>query len=410
MPALALAVVVILGASALVIDRLSLDVAKHELRNAAEAAALAAARELACDDRLRSDFDPAALKMKACFAAARIANENIVAGQPLFLDTSTNRDVRFGRLTTDPESGEKLFEEVDGRDEPMTVAVNARRTTDRDSAVPLPFRTLYAVTDADVVAIAEASLDFHVRGLRPSDQSPIPTLPLAILAQTLPGQDSSPETSSATDGSQQQLGQPSPSGQPTASSWMRDVEQRNGLDRFGYDASTGTVTQAADGIPEITLRTASRSGDPTSNAFVLNLVGDLTMDQLRRHVSEGWSADDLQPLGGELLFDGGSLMLAGMRGVDSNALATPLRTVLGQSRVVFLYDREVGDARASAASLHISGMVAGRVMSVREISSSECEIVFQPSVMATRSAVTAANGSEAVTQKNKYVANLRLTN
>ena len=410
MPALALALLVIMGAAALVIDRLALDVARHELRNAAEAAALAAARELAGDDRLRADFDPIALQMKARFAAARIANENVVAGQPLILDTSTDRDVRFGQLTTDADSGETLFTEIEGQQEPTTVAVNARRTSDRDTAVLLPFRMIYAPTDADVVAVAEASLDFHVRGLRPLDKSPIPTLPIAILSQSLQQHDSSHEKSSQKDESQKHLGQASQTRQPVVASWMRDIEQRHGTDRFGYDSATGTVTQTSDGIPEITLRTASRSGDPTSNAFVLALAGDLTTDHLRRHIGEGWSADDLQPLGGELLFDGGSLTLTGLRGVDCNALASPLRTVLGQSRVIFLYDREVGDARASAATLHITGMVAGRVMSVREISASECEIVLQPSVMATRSAVTAPSGSESGTLKNKYIANLRLTN
>ena len=158
MPALALALLVIVGAAALVIDRLALDVARHELRNAAEAAALAAARELASDDRLRSDFDPVALQMKARFAAARIANENVVAGQPLILDTSTDRDVRFGQLTADADSGETLFTEIEGQQEPTTVAVNARRTSDRDSAVPLPFRMIYAPTDADVVAVDRKSV------------------------------------------------------------------------------------------------------------------------------------------------------------------------------------------------------------------------------------------------------------
>lgn len=410
MPALVLALLAILGGTALVIDRLSLDIAKSELRNAAEAAALAAARELANDDRLRSDFDSDALRMKARFAAARIANENVVAAELLTLDTSTNGDVRFGQLTTDPESGETLFVEADGHDEPTTVVVNARRTSDRDSAVPLPFRTLYAPTDADVVAVAEASLDFQVRGLRPLGDLPIPTLPLAILSQAMLDRGSLPAKSSSKDDADRQDGKRSKTRTPVVPSWVRDIEQRHGTDRFGYDAATGKVTDSSDGIPEITLRTASQSGDPTANAFVLNLTSELTADRLRRHICEGWSVDDLQPLGGELLLDHGSLTLTGLRGVDCNALGSPLRTVLGQSRVVFLYDREVGDSRDSVATLHISGMVAGRVMSVRELSHCECEIVFQPAVMATRFAVTASGRTEADCEKNKYVANLRLTN
>ena len=45
-------------------------------------------------------------------------------------------------------------------------------------------------------------------------------------------------------------------------------------------------------------------------------------------------------------------------------------------------------------------------MSVRELSECEVEIILQPAVLATRSAVTAESGCE----KNKYIANLRLTN
>lgn len=408
MPALALALLAILGGAALVVDRLSLDTAKTELRTTAEAAALAAARELAHDDRLRRDFDPTALQMKSRFAAARIAAENFTAGEALALSTEPNGDVRFGSLQVDPETGETIFVETDGDDEPTTVVVQARRTSARDSAIPLPFRTLYAPTDADVVAVAEASINFEVIGLRPVDELSIPTLPLAILSKSIEWQSSSAEKSPSENHQRSNGGQTRKPGQPISSSWTRDIEQRRGMDRFGYDTLTGEVTQASDGIPEILLRTAKRSVDVQSNAFVIGLAGDLTQDALRRQICEGWSADDLQSLGGELLFDHGTLSLAGLRGVDSNVLGSALRKVLGQPRVVFLYEREIGDSRSSVASLQIRGMVAGRVMSVREISDSECEIVFQPTVMATRSAVTSSE--ETGCEKNKYVANLRLTN
>lgn len=410
MPALALALLAVLGGAALVVDRLALDTAKNELRTSAEAAALAAARELANDDRLRPDFDSVALQMKSRFAAARIAAENYIAGEALTLNTEPNGDVRFGCLRVDPETGETIFVEAEGQDDPTTVAVHARRTTDRDSAVRLPMRALYAPTDADVVTVAEASINFGVIGLRPVDELSIPTLPLAILSQAIEEHDSTPEKSPATRNPHSKNSQPAKPRRPSAASWVRDIEQRRGTDRFGYDASTGEVTQTSDGIPEITLRTAARSADAKSNAFVLALVGDLTQDSLQRQICEGWSADDLQPLGGELLFGHGPLNLAGLRGVDCNALSSALRKVIGQPRVVFLYDREIGDSQASVASLQIRKMVAGRVMSVCELSDCECEIVFQPAVMATRSAVTSSDESEFGCEKNKYVANLRLTN
>lgn len=434
LPALVLALLAVLGGAALVIDRLALDTAKSELRIAAEASALAAARELVNDDRLRPDFDPAALQLKARFAAARIAAENLVAGEPLTLSIDPAGDVRIGRLINDPTTDEPVFVEADSDHEPTTVAVFARRTEERRSAVSLPFRTYFGPTEADVVAVAEASLNFHVVGLRPVDRLPIPTLPLAILAQADTKEDSSGKPSSPvasrdrkgalTDKSLGLLPNPSVADgskpysagasnkprQPIAPSWTREIEQRRGSDQFGFDVASGEVTNQADGIPEITLRTATLTNGSKSNAFILSLVGDLSEEGLRRQISLGWSSDELDRVGGELLFDQGPLTMTGLRGVDGNLLASELRKLLGQSRVVFLYDRADGDPRSHVASLQIKTMVAARVMFVREISECECEIVLQPAVLATRSAVVASDETEANCEKNKYVANLRLTN
>lgn len=409
MPALALALIVALAGAALIIDRLHLDTAKSELRIAAEAAALAAARELANDDRLRPDFDPTALQMKSRFAAARIAAQNFVAGEPVTLNTDSESDVRFGHLMNDPATGEPLFVEANDH-ETTSVAVAARCTEARQSAVPLPFRTFYASTDADVVAVAEASINFQVRGLRSVDRLPIPTLPLAILARPNSKPVLSHKHSTVSLKQSDKAGAANAPQQPTAPNWTRDIEQRRGADHFGYDASTGEVTNEADGIPEITLRTAAQSVNSKTNAFVITLTGDLTEEHLRRQITQGWSADDLEPLGGELLFDHGPLTLAGLRGVDGNVLAQSLRTVLGQSRVVFLYERVEGDSSSHVASLLVTKMVAGRVMFVREISECECEIVLQPAVLATRSAVATSDETDSACEKNKYVANLRLTN
>lgn len=409
MPALVLALIVALAGAALVVDRLHLDSAKSQLRIAAEAAALAAARELANDDRLRPDYDPAALQMKSRFAAARIAVQNVVAGEPVTLSTDSASDVRFGRLMNDPATGETVFVEAHDH-EPTSVAVAARCTEARHSAVSLPFRTFYAPTDADVVAVAEASLNFQVKGLRTVDRLPIPTLPLAILAQSNAKPDASHKHSTGSVKQSDRAGASSNLQQPIAPNWTRDIEQRRGADHFGYDAATGEVTNGADGIPEITLRTATQSNNSKTNAFVITLTGDLTENHLRRQISHGWSADDLEPLGGELLFDHGPLTLAGLRGVDGNVLAQSLRKVLGQSRVVFLYERVEGDSRSHVATLQVTKMVAGRVMFVREISECECELVLQPAVLATRSAVAISDETDSACEKNKYVANLRLTN
>ena len=182
-PAIAVALVAILAGAALVIDRLWLDTAHAELQTAAEAAALAAGRELANDDLLREKFNPQSHVMKARLAAAGIAVENFAIGDPLLLNTDDDGDVRVGHLVVDEFTGETVFVETD--EKPTTVVVSARRTNDRQWPVDLPFRTLIGPNSAEVVAIAEATLDNHVIGMRPVDGLPIPMLPIAILAESV---------------------------------------------------------------------------------------------------------------------------------------------------------------------------------------------------------------------------------
>ena len=385
LPAIAVALVAVLGGTALVLDRLWLHTSQVELQTAAEAAALAAGRALASDDLLRDGFQPEAFLMKARLAAARIALDNSVAGDPLILNSDADGDVRFGKLATDETTGATLFLETSLH--PTAVAVHARRTQDRGAPIWLPIQSLFSPSNANIVAIAEATLDNRVVGLRPVDDLPLPTFPLAILSET----------------------------------WIQTIQQRRGTDRFALDLSTGQVTEDPDGIPEITLRTPSLADrGVVANAFVMTLAGDLTQQELQRQVRDGWSVADLEPYGGELILDSGPLSLVGARGIEAAALAEALRDVVGQSRVCLLYDRVDGDPRSTTASLRIIGFVAGRVMSVREVSSDVCEIVFQPAVMTARSAVVAAEvvglpgqgapDESSSVSPNKYVYKLRLSN
>jgi putative Flp pilus-assembly TadE/G-like protein len=417
LPAIAVALVAVLGGTALVLDRLWLHTSQVELQTTAEAAALAAGRALASDDLLRDEFQPEAFLMKARLAAARIALENSVAGESLILNTDADGDVRFGRLATDETTGETLFLETNSH--PTAVAVHARRTQDRDAPVRLPIQSLISPSNADVVAIAEATLDNRVVGLRPVDDLPLPTLPLAILSETAaaaekPKQLSKQPHNPSADSAQENA-------QVAPQTWVQTIEQRRGKDRFAFDLSTGQVTEDADGIPEITLRTPSLADrGVVANAFVMTLAGDLTHQDLQRQVRDGWSVADLEPYGGELMLHSGPLSLAGARGIEAAALAEALRGVVGQSRVCLLYDRVDGDPRSTTASLRIIGFVAGRVMSVREVSSGVCEIVFQPAVMSARSAVVAAEivglpswatpEESCSVSPNKYVYKLRLSN
>ncbi len=413
-PAVAVALVAVLAGAALVLDRLWLDTALTELRTGAEAAALAAGRSLASDDLLRKDSDPNARLMKARFAASRIAQHNVAAGDPLWLNIDPDGDVRFGKLATDNVTGEPLFLETDSQ--PTTVAVSARRVQDRQNAVSLPIQSILGKSSADVVAVAEVTLENQIVGLRTIGNLPVPTLPLAVLYDSIP-QAVATAKSPVAQGKPQSKANQSTASLPT---WKRDIEDRRGQDRFAFDAADNTVSEESDGIPEIVLRTSSTKLSPQqTNAFLLSLSRDLTNDDLQRQVREGWSANDLEPFGGQLLFDHGFLTLSGLKGTDSGSASESLQSVIGQPRVCLLYERVEGDERSATANVRCIGLVAGRVMSVRGLSDSVCEIVLQPTVMTCRSAVVASEltGSTHETSnelsqfpKNPYLYKLRLTN
>ncbi len=424
MPAIAVALVAILGGAALVLNRLWLDSARIELRTAAEAAALAAGRELANDDLLRKDFDPNTHAIKARLAAARIAAENVVAGDPLLLNTDADGDVRFGRLIIveggrDDDggdgvptyaAGETIFVETEFQ--PTTVAVQACRTNDRQWPVSLPFTTLAGRIAADVITTAEATLDNHVIGLRTVDELAVPALPLAILSVAAPQASLISSTSSRSERPSKNQPQNDTAKPATPMpSWVRDIEQRRGSDLFSFDPTSGRVSEGSDGIPEIRLRTSSAAGGVSDgNAFFLTLQGDLTVSDLQRQILEGWSARDLEPLGGELLLRHGPLTLAGLRGVDSGSMGESLRSMIGQPRVCLLYDQADTAANSPVAQLHCVGFVAGRVMTVTEVSAGTIEMVFQPTVMTSRSVVVAEEEDVSEVPKNRYLYKLRLTN
>ena len=130
-PMIAFALVVVMAAVALLLDRLWLDAAAVELVTCAEASALAAAGELANDDLLQTHFDSKRRITAARRAAVDVAYQNRVCGSPVTLDSSASGDVRFGRLVLDPETGETRFLET--IHDPTSVMVTGRKTKSRNN-------------------------------------------------------------------------------------------------------------------------------------------------------------------------------------------------------------------------------------------------------------------------------------
>jgi len=361
-PAIAFAILIVGMALALVVDRLWLDAARVELTTATEAAALAAANRLADDELLRPTADMSALLDNARQKAAEIAAGNYVAGSPLELDTSEEGDIRFGRIVTDNDTGLGKFLEIDYR--PTSVVVFGGRTQKFGNPIALFFRQLTGQDSGDLLASAEASIDNRISGVRPYQGANTPAVPLALL-------DRHPDVK-RTD------------------TWTLQIDGHLGADEFGYNEITREVTTGPDGIPEFLVygapQDAKEEDVEKANCHLIDIGTGLNTGDLSRQFSSGWTAEDLTDFDGEFRLD------AGAETLDSNAILTEstltdLQDLVGQARICVLYEMPRSQGAPGQAKITATRLVAVRILTVRQAAGKSVEILVQPAVVTTRTAL-----------------------
>ncbi len=382
--------VVTMGCIALVLDQIWLDMASTEMTAGVEAPALAAAKLLASDDFLKSK--PFQKKdnnfKKARRVAGDIAAQNRVAGRPLYLDTSPQGDIRFGNLTRDAATGVVQFLET--TNSPTSVLVTGQRTRKRNNPVALFLQGISGTPVGDVVVQSTATIDNRIIGIRPNKRFAVPALPMAILK-------------SSADPKQTET-------------WEIQIEQRLGRDLYSYDTKTNKVILKADGIPEIILRSVPLGTDPqTTNVVLLDLNNNLRDDKIISQIQKGWRTEDMKRLNGELRFDRGLVPMKASC-VVASPVARGLAAMIGQPRICPLYINHTSYGKQGQGKVQLAGLVAGRVMSVKAISGTETEIIFQPTLLTTRTALlpnnrlTNSNDEQNNrTIKNRYIYKLYLT-
>jgi len=400
-PILALVLFVVLGLVALVLDRLWLDMATTEAQTVAETAALAAARELAHDDLLRS-ADPENRILQAKIAAESVAALNRVAGEPFTLNADLG-EVQFGSNVIVDETGEKRF--VESIYQARSVRVSALRTHAKRNPVALFFGGLTRVPAGEVAAFAEATIDNHVIGMQVIGDSRIPALPIAILAKAPAG-----------------LG---------VATWESQIERRQGLDQYRYDSITKSVVAERDGIPEIILHGAIDGAQRTdSNMRLVCVHQGRDPSPFPDQIRLGWSAAHLGHRDGRVEFSTGPQMFYAAHSMAQSSLEA-LQQVVGESRAVLLFHEEWPDTSEGWGKIQSGGFVAGRVMAVIQQPGKIPQIVFQPTTLATRSAMlmtdiddsngatdesdaengstTTGSSSRVQVPENKYIYQLKLT-
>lgn len=382
-PVVALSLVIIMGAVALVLDRLWLDMATTEAQAISEASALAAARELASDDDLRGPQTPPESRIAAATVAAQnVASMNHISGQTYAFDPSAG-ELTYGVNVTAEDTGETKF--IETSHDPRAARIVVQRTRNKGNPVALFLRGITRVPNGEVRAQSEATIDNHIVGFQTVAGSRVPMLPLAILANDPAGR--------------------------RQDTWKVQIEQRRGTDQYRFDPTTGEVHTGSDGIPEITLTPASVKGAARqTNMAFFDVHGQAGHFPLAEQIKLGLSTDDLERRDGRLVQVSGPELFPA-RSTVSKTSADALKQIIGQCRGIMLYLDSPTTAGSTSQRIMSAGFAAGRVMAVKEQGGGEVTLVFQPGVLATRTAVRPVDlgMADVDAAANKYLYQMKLT-
>lgn len=382
----AVALLVAMCGLALILDRLWLEATRLELQTAAEAAVLAGARELASDQRLLPNASEEQLSDAATQSAVFASIANRAAGQPVEI---TEGDITFSSHLNTVESATSSVDVDPSNQLPDLIRVEAHRTRFRGNPVALFISQLTRQPYGDAVSIAAARIDDRVIGVRPISGSTIPALPLAIW-------------------------QADPSGQ-RGDTWQVAIEQRKGRDEYGYDEAEHAVTSGSDGIPELTLTSARRNGPVhVANLQLLDIGTKFDEQQLGQQIRAGWTSEQLSNWGGEFRLSAlpkstESVTVSGLPYLES-ADRDALDAIVGMSRIALLYNSASATEGQTSQQVQCTRMVAIRVLRVIDQPDGSCQLIVQPTVLATRTAlVDPSLTTDSQTDTDTYLYRLELT-
>ncbi|HEY4260011.1 MAG TPA: hypothetical protein VGM98_07620, partial [Schlesneria sp.] len=201
-------------------------------------------------------------------------------------------------------------------------------------------------------------------------------------------------------------------------------DNRQGTDLYSYDPVSHAVSGGSDGIPEIVLRSQPRGSQTTSsNVLVVDVGAGLSDATLQRQFASGWTADDLGATNGEFNVSLATPMTLNGSGELPHSDRESLDTLVGEPRICLLYSTAVPSGKGSLVQAICMQMVAIRIMAVRDQSDGSCEVVAQPCVIKTKTAmlllpspystdtVILGNPTKSVTTSpgNPYIYKLQLT-
>ena len=302
--------IVMLAMVAFALDIGYILVAKTELQQAADSAAMAAVWELIDEQAPTGSLDPTSTIYDARQIALQYAGLNAVTGDSPLVDTNSGNspsgDVVVGYLSdpSDPTVAMSYFNPVDYN----AVKVKIRRTAAQNGEVQLFFGGVLGLSSVATEAEATAALvKEQIVGFKtPEDNDNLSILPFALDKQT----------------------------------WDAMLAG-TGNDDFTWDSDTGAVVSGADSILEINLYPQGTGAPGNRGTVDIGHAGNSTAD-IARQITDGVSPADLAYHGGELKLDSsGELYLNGDTGISAG-IKDELASIIGRPSIIPIFSQVTG--------------------------------------------------------------------
>ncbi len=295
--------VALMGVLAFAIDLGYMNVVRAELQRSADAAAVAAAWELA---KSSPTSDLSAETANARSKAIQFAAANKVTTLAPVVDgnsgNSSGGDVVVGYLAdpTDPAAEFDLLQPSMAN----SVQVRVRKTSSSaNGAVPMFFARVLGITQQDMQAQATAALMNNVGGFKtPSSGGNLQILPFALDKAT----------------------------------WD-DLVAGGGNDQWRWDDAQKKVVGGVDSVREVNLYPQG-TGSPGNRGTVDIGSSNNSTSDIARQIVHGISPSDMDHIGGELKFNNqGKLYLNGDTGISAG-VKDELASIIGKTRIIPIFE------------------------------------------------------------------------
>lgn len=327
--------VVVIGIAAFTVDFALVNITKGQVQNAADSAAHAAMQDLVSSlgpgatitsTHAASEAESTATKMTARFRSGDLESTQL----------SAKRDVRFGCRSWNTTTNE--WERQWGVAPYNMVEVTVRRTASADAPLGAVFAKILGHDSFDVEARAVASIAPATGFALPEDSTAsVDILPIAFDITTW----------------------------NSLLAQVYDQTNSGFSDQHRYNTTSGTVSNYADGVPEVNIYPDANSAMPSGNRGTVDIgsSNNSTAD-LRRQIQYGINASDLDWFpDGEIRFnDDGNLFLNGDTGISA-AIESALQSIVGHVRAIPIFIEVSGPG--NNAQFTITRFVGVRIMAVK---------------------------------------------